>query len=206
MSKQFDKKKRERGPRPSQKQKPKPGTQAGTGKTFSEDALAKLTSKLDETLGSADNKRKNPPTNVSSKQDQKRQRNQKDSTSAKKDQSDAMDLLAEVRALGGDEDDFDMINAIDSDDEEYIKDQKLPVDKKLRDEIAALSKELGLAEYASMDAEVEDENNQDDEDVEEAEVEPEFEESEESEDDNPTKLKIGNMVRFKVISVACDHC
>ncbi|KAK0383302.1 hypothetical protein NLU13_9215 [Sarocladium strictum] len=185
MSKQLNKKKG-KGPRPAQ------------NGVFSEEALARLTSQLDHSLNSGDHKRKNPPGDGSAKQEQKRQRNTKEPAKGgdKKDTNANMDLLAEIRALGGNEDDFDLINGVDSEDEEYTKDQKLPVDKKLREELAALSKELGFAEHIPEDAEPEEDEAEEANGVEEQEAkeESESEEEEESESEGKSKPKFGDML------------
>jgi ribosome biogenesis protein MAK21 len=184
MSKQLNKKKG-KGPHPP---------------AFSEAALAQLTSKLDQTLTSGDNKRKNPPGESGAKQDQKRQRNSKEPAKGgdKKDANADMDLLAEIRALGGNEDDYDLITGVDSEDEAYTKDQKLPVDKKLREELAALSKELGFAEHIPEDADPEEEEADEANGVEESESESE---EEESESEGKSKPKFGDMVG--VLSTLC---
>jgi hypothetical protein len=193
MSKQFkNKKKGGKGPRPAQNGAP----------VFSEDALAQLTSKLDKNLSSsADHKRKNPPADNTTKQDQKRQRNTKEPSKNADSKNADMDLLAEIRALGGNEDDFDLINGIDSEDEDYIKDQKLPVDKKLKAELAAFSKELGLADHVPEDAEPEEDEleeangvEEQGEEEEEEEEESESEEEPESESEGISKPKFGDMV------------
>lgn len=189
MSKQFNnKKKGGKGPRPAQNGVP----------VFSEDALTQLTSKLDKNLNSsADHKRKNPPADNTTKQDQKRQRNTKEPAKTADSKNADMDLLAEIRALGGNEDDFDLINGIDSEDEEYTKDQKMPVDKKLKAELAAFSKELGLADHVPEDAELEEDELEEANGVEEQEEEEEESESEEepeSESEGRSKPKFGDMV------------
>ncbi|KAL2207385.1 CBF-domain-containing protein [Sarocladium strictum] len=189
MSKQFNnKKKGGKGPRPAQNGTP----------VFSEDTLAQLTSKLDKNLNSsADHKRKNPPADNTTKQDQKRQRNTKEPAKNADSKNADMDLLAEIRALGGNEDDFDLINGIDSEDEEYTKDQKMPVDKKLKAELAAFSKELGLADHVPEDAEPEEDELEETNGVEEEEEEEEESESEEepeSESEGRSKPKFGDML------------
>lgn len=194
MSKQANKKKG-KGPRPDSNGAP----------MFSEEALAQLTNKLDKTLNSGDHKRKNPPGDTGAKQDQKRQRNSKGpsketskgaSAGGDKKTTD-MDLLAEIRALGGTEDDYDLINGIDSEDEEYTKAQNLPVDKKLRDELAALSKELGFANHIPEDAAAEEDEVEEPEAADDEEPEDESEsesDEEETEADAKSTPKFGDMV------------
>lgn len=184
MSKQFKKGKGPRGPKEA--------------KGFDENALSQLTSKIDQGLSGKENKRKKPPTDASSKQQQKRPRGSLDAPPKEAPKVDRDALLAEIKALGGDEQDLDLINGVDSDDEEdYANDSKAPLDKKLRDEIAALSKELGLAEHVPSEAD-EDEDEAEDEDEEDnnedGQDEDDAEESSEDDDENPAPRKVGNMV------------
>jgi len=57
------------------------------------------------------------------------------------------ELLDEIKALGGDEGDFDLVKDVDSGDEESAQAVPLPVDKKLRKEIASLITDLGLEDH-----------------------------------------------------------
>ena len=157
------------------------------GRKFDDNALDQLTSKIDGKLSSNDHKRKKPPTSSTDDQHQKRQRNSQSSFSEKNAKEDDEALLEEIRALGGDESDLALIKDIDSDDEDYVKDSKKPLDKSLKDELAAFSKQLGLAELAPSEASDEEEDVEGDEDDEEEE------ESEEDEDDDPP-MKVGNQV------------
>lgn len=154
---------------------------------LSEDTLAQLTSRIDQTLNDKDHKRKNPPTDDSPAQKTKKQK----STTKPVNSEDYQSLLAEVKALGGDEGDMDLIGGLDDSEDEYDQGNSAPVDKKLRDELAALSKELGFAELPAQ-ADSEDEQPE--------EEEEEEEESEESEDDRDEEKvhesrRMGNMVR-----------
>ncbi|KJZ79088.1 hypothetical protein HIM_01239 [Hirsutella minnesotensis 3608] len=162
------------------------------GKPFDENALAKLTSHIDQNLSVKDHKRKKPPTNASSKQQTKRQRALGDNTpknDAKNSKDDEAALLAEIKALGGDEADLALINEIDSDDETYVKQSGQPVDKLLKQELAALSKELGFSNLKPEEAAEEDEVAEDmDEDEEDAD-----EESEEEPDQGGAIRKTGGM-------------
>ncbi|KID74704.1 Ribosome biogenesis protein NOC1 [Metarhizium brunneum] len=120
--------------------------------SFDENALEQLTSKIGQNLNSNTNKRKHPPTNAGGKEQQKRRRNFEDSRPSKNQiPDDQAALLAEIRALGGDEKDLELINGVDSDDETYGKESGGAVDKDLKDELLALSKELG---FADIDPEV----------------------------------------------------
>lgn len=99
--------------------------------------------------------------------------------------------MEEIRALGGDESDLQLIKDVDSDSEDYVQDSKKPADKSLKDELAAFSKQLGLADYAPSEASEEEEDVQE-EDADDDEEEDE-EESEEDEEEDPP-LKVGNQV------------
>ncbi|KAK5987671.1 Ribosome biogenesis protein NOC1 [Cladobotryum mycophilum] len=148
MSKPFKKSKGPRGPR--------------GGPSFNENALASLTSKLDEKLSGNDHKRKNPPTESSGKQqNQKKQRSSDDKSSKNDSALDHETLLAEIRALGGNEEDFDLINDVESSDEAYTEASKQPVDKRLKDELLALSKELGFAELKPVEANASEDEDED---------------------------------------------
>lgn len=176
----------------------KPHKGAKKGSSFNEDALAQLTSKIDHSLNGNDHKRKKPPTNDSGSQDRKRQRNSSNGPSKSVSKSEKEALLEEIRALGGDEEDLKLIEDIDSSDEEYIKDDKKTVDKSLKDELAAFSKQLGFSNYQpseASDEEAGDAEEQDEEDYEDVEDEEEdSEDSDEEEDVADAPRKVGNLV------------
>lgn len=140
--------------------------------------LSELTSQIQEKLnGNPYNKRKNPPTEASGKQKQRKQRDSEGvAPPAKSNKADEDALLAEIKALGGDEEDWRLINEVASDDEAVASESKAPVDKRLKEELAALSKELGFAGFAPADA-------SDDEEEEEGDQEEEEDEDEDSDDD-----------------------
>ena len=198
-------------PKPSKKGKgPRPPRD---GQSFNQDALAQLTSRIDKSLDGGDHKRKQPPTAASDKQQPKRQRASTDATSRELNGSsvDQAALLAEIKALGGDESDLALINEVESDDETYAQDSKKPIDKALTEELAALSKELGFAALApeeASDAEegLEEEDKEDEEEEEEEDLDGDEEEGEEDEDDDEdvAPRKPGGMVcasaSFKGIS------
>jgi ribosome biogenesis protein MAK21 len=190
------------------------------GPAFDESALEKLTSRIDDSLSKGDQqKRKKPHTTEVSSQDRKRQRKSSDGASkqGKASSNENELLLAEIRALGGDEDDFDLIQNAESEDEVVGQDDKKhPIDRGLKAELAKLSKELGFAEYepseaSEPEAEEEEEEGEDiddgdedgsdfdDEDVDEEE--PKAVESKANGKEKPeaqTKQqarKIGNLVR-----------
>lgn len=129
--------------------------------SFDDNALAQLTSKIDQSLNSHDHKRKKPPTNAGIKKEQKRQRHSEEGRLSKEqNEVDQEALLAEIKALGGDEQDLELINGVDSDDETYAaKGSSAPVDNSLKDDLLALSKELGfssLAPEATIESEPEE--------------------------------------------------
>ncbi|KAF3075724.1 Ribosome biogenesis protein [Trichoderma lentiforme] len=139
--------------------------------------LSELTSQIQEKLnGNPYNKRKNPPTEASGKQKQRKQRDSEGAPPAKSTKAEEEALLAEIKALGGDEEDWRLINEVASDDEAVASESKVPVDKRLKEELAALSKELGFAGLAPVDA-------SDDEQEEEGDQEEEEDEEEDSDDD-----------------------
>lgn len=164
------------------------------GKRIDEGALENLTAKIDQNLGS-NHKRKQPPTRGAGDQDQKRQRNSQGSSGKKDGKLDNNALLEEIKALGGDESDLELIKDVESEDETYGKDAK--VDKKLKDELAALSKELGFAEFEMSEAsdedygaeESEDDEDEDDEDESEEEAKAEVKEAPKSKDPVIPKVK-----------------
>ncbi|KAF5662595.1 60S ribosomal subunit biogenesis protein [Fusarium heterosporum] len=136
------------------------------GPDFDNSALDNLTSTIDNKLG----KRKQPPTKGTGDQHQKRQRNFAGSAGDKKsDKIDEKTLLEEIKALGGDESDLALIQGIDSDDEEEYaqgsKDSK-SVEKGLKDELAAFSKQLGFAEVERSEASDEEDDDEDDDEEE----------------------------------------
>lgn len=136
-------------------------------KSFNDNALEQLTARIGNKLKEKDHKRKNPPTNDSESKDTKRQRNSSSGPAKSGEKGGDDDLLGEIKALGGDEKDLELIQDIDSEDElNKDKDQKHAVDKSLKDELAALSKSLGFAEYQPSEAsdEEEPEEGEDDED------------------------------------------
>ena len=140
----------------SKTQRPKKG-----GPKLDESALTQLTSKIDQSLKSNDHKRKQPPTNGASDQDRKRQRNSGGAPQKDSAKPDRATLLQEIRELGGDEKDLELIEDIDSSDDELVLDTKQPIDRGLKDELAALSKQLGFATYQPPEASEEEEEDED---------------------------------------------
>ncbi|KAK2682667.1 CCAAT-binding factor [Fusarium oxysporum f. sp. vasinfectum] len=134
--------------KPSKKPKGKGPRSSSKGPNFDNSALDNLTSTIDKKLG----KRKQPPTKANSDQHQKRQRNSEGTSGEKSGKIDEKTLLEEIKALGGDESDLALIQDIDSDDEEYTQGPKdsRAVDKSLKDDLAAFSKQLGFTELRGL--------------------------------------------------------
>lgn len=153
------------------------------GPAFDEAALEKLTSRIDDSLSKGDQqKRKKPHTTEVTAQDRKRQRKSSDNTSkqGKGSVNETELLLAEIKALGGDEDDLDLIQNAESEDEVVGQDvKKHPIDRSLKAELAKLSKELGFADYQPSEAS-------------EAETEEEEEEGDENDDGNEDGSGLGD--------------
>ncbi|KAM0437443.1 hypothetical protein ACHAPT_001805 [Fusarium lateritium] len=182
--------------KPSKKGKGPRRSKNGPG--LDENALDKLTSTIDKKLSSNDHKRKQPPTKAAGDQHQKRQRNSEGSSSDKKGSKiDNATLLEEIKALGGDERDLELIQDIDSDDEVFVQDSKA-VDKSLKEELAAFSKQLGFEEIEvseASDDEEEVDEAEDDDDEEEGDDEDDDEEDEEDEEETKDVIpkKVGNL-------------
>lgn len=184
------------------------GNKKGKGKpngahALNEDTLAQLTSRIDHNLtASTDHKRKNPPTSSSPSQKAKKQRNSDAPASKSQDYDEIQALLAEIKALGGDEDDLDLINGVESEDE-HSKEAGGPVDKKLRDELAAFSKQLGFADVQPAEASDEDVQEEEEQEEEEDDEDEESDDEQESEKIPESKSKrMGNMVCISVSSSA----
>ena len=128
------------------------------GKGLNESELRQLTSKIDNNLtGKRDKKRKEPPMSRRGQdQDQKRRRDSNQAPKKPTAQDEQAALLAEIKELGGDESDLALINGVASDDDDdnetYSKGSSKPADRKLKDDLKALSKELGLADYVPSEA------------------------------------------------------
>lgn len=135
-----------------------------------ENGLPQITSQIEAKLNGNSQKRKNPPTEASGKPKQRKQRGSEGAPAANGTSDDNDALLAEIKALGGDEEDWHLINEVASDDE-VASGSKAPVDKGLKDELAALSKELGFSAIIPNDAsDEEEEEEEDEEDASEEEV------------------------------------
>ena len=172
------------GPKPAKERKKKadkPGFDAA--------ALAQLTSKLDKSLG--DSEKQLPPK-------RKRQRENDDDHQPKRHQTrpsergpqgepgggrkskQAPNLLDEILALGGNEEDLELVANVDSGDEggdaprPKVSSETI-VDKSLKDELAQFASSLGLSNFHEHD------DPETDDEVDEAE-----EDTEALEEDKPT--------------------
>lgn len=157
------------------------------GKGLDENSLSQLTSRIDQRLKGNDHKRKQPPTNDKHGQDRKRPRNSSKGPSNSQANGSRVSLLEEIRALGGDEEDLALIEDIDSSDESLIKDDKKPLDKSLKAELAAFSKNLGFDNYqpseASDDPEDADEGDEPEDESEDSYAEGDGDEQDENQED-----------------------
>ncbi|PHH80268.1 hypothetical protein CDD80_2291 [Ophiocordyceps camponoti-rufipedis] len=127
----------------------KKGKKSGSSKEkgiFDENALVSLTSKIEQGLSANEHKRKKPPSEASNRQKAKKPRSSNPKERTKEEDA----LLEEIKALGGDEQDLDLINDISSDEEMNVENSGRSVDQGLKRELASLSKELG---FAQMDLE-----------------------------------------------------
>ncbi|KAG6008075.1 hypothetical protein E4U43_000222 [Claviceps pusilla] len=173
--------------------------------SFDKNTLAQLTSKIDQNLSSHDHKRKNPPTDAGIQQEQKRRRqsDQIQPQKAKGQQKVDQDvLLAEIKALGGDEQDLELINGVDSDDETAAEGSAGRIDKTLKDDLVALTKELGfsnLAPEVTVESEPEEDEVFDDDDGDDDDKEA-SDDKESSEDDSDDEDK--NIVESKRLKKA----
>ncbi|KPM39980.1 Ribosome biogenesis protein MAK21 [Neonectria ditissima] len=176
-------------PKPFKKGKGPRRSQDGRG--LDDGSLNKITAKIDQSLASNDHKRKQPPPKTAGDPHQKRQRNSQGAPAEKSSSKiDDDTLLVEIKALGGDESDLALIKDIDSEDETYEQTTKAPVDKSLKDELAALSKQLGFAEVELSEASDEDEGEEDEESVDyDDEEEEEVKEAPKPKEPAPLKVK-----------------
>jgi ribosome biogenesis protein MAK21 len=161
--------------------------------SFDEAALAQLTSKLDKSLG--DSEKQRPPK-------RKRQRDDDDEHEPKRHQhrpsdrgpqgeigggvrksKQAPSLLDEILALGGNEEDLELVANVDSGDEggdaprPKVSSESI-VDKSLRDELAQFASSLGLNNFRDH------EDPETDEDADEAEEDSELVQDFESMEDS----------------------
>lgn len=177
------------------------------GPAFDEAALAQLTEKIDKTLAGVGTdqrvspKRKRPNITADDRDAKRRQKSllsteegQQDRSS--KDQSHNTTkevLLEEILALGGDEDDLELVANVDSDNEEGpgTKSASAPeksLDKSFHDELAKFALSLGFQnipredDLESVSSENPVDEEQDDEDDEEEEDDAEQTKQDDSQD------------------------
>jgi len=160
-----------------------PKKKKGGAAVFDEAALSQLTSTIDKTLSTLDGQSAPPPP--ASKR--KRTRGEDDEPSPKRVQTQSTSpgkrkrtaeqqsksvsrsaLLEEILALGGDEDDLDLVANLDSDNEDGGGQKSAPsadavADESLRDELAKFASSLGFHNLPQDDADT-------DEELEDAEV------------------------------------
>lgn len=187
--------------------------QNGAKPAFDEAALSKLTAKIDTDLANPKPKskpkdqkqkeerpakRKRSETDVKDATPNKRQAQEPKSRPAKPSKKTAKEsktpkdkkaeLLQEILALGGDENDLDIIAGVDSDVEEgqEAKPKEAPaqMDKSLKNELAKFAAGLGFEKVRDEDATTDDEEGEVEEEESEAADEDEDEvEGEEWEDE-----------------------
>ncbi|KAK3947503.1 CBF/Mak21 family-domain-containing protein [Pseudoneurospora amorphoporcata] len=179
---------------------PRQRKRKGTAPAFDEAALAQLTEKIDKTLAGADTdqqpspKRKRPNTTEDDRDAKRRQKNlvgtkEGQQDRPRKDQSHNTTkevLLEEILALGGDEDDLELVANIDSDNEDGpgTKSASAPeksLDKSFQDELAKFALSLGFQNIPRED-DLESVSSEDP--VDEEEDEEEEEEAEQSKQDD----------------------
>ncbi|KYK55957.1 CCAAT-box-binding transcription factor [Drechmeria coniospora] len=166
---------------------------------FDVNALAHLTSSLNKSLGTTQHKRKGPPTNGSNQQHSKKQRPSVASPQRESSGDNLKDqgaLLAEIKELGGDEEDLELINEVDSDDSDYAAEPARPIDKTLKMELAALSKELGFADIVPEEASDVDMDESAEAGDEVGDVEEEEDDDDSNQEDIAPSRKPGGMAKW----------
>ncbi|KAK1778856.1 CBF/Mak21 family-domain-containing protein [Copromyces sp. CBS 386.78] len=184
---------------------PRQRKRKGTAPAFDEAALAQLTEKIDKTLAGADTdqqpspKRKRPNTTEDDRDAKRRQKTlvgtkEGQQDRPRKDQSHNTTkevLLEEILALGGNEDDLELVANIDSDNEDGpgTKSASAPeksLDKSFQDELAKFALSLGFQNIPRED-DLESVSSEDP--VDEEEDEEEEEEAEQSKQDDSQDQK-----------------
>ncbi|KAH8905094.1 CBF-domain-containing protein [Coniochaeta sp. PMI_546] len=180
-------------------------------KTFDDSALTQLTASIEKKLGGKPDwenkkpqqggKRKRPdgpatdnPNNepLSKKRPTRKgpsDRIKAHQPQAKPAKTPSSTLLEEIRALGGDENDLELIENVDSDAEEgdgskQAKDTEAEVDDIFKNELAKFAASLGL-EKLRQEVEAESEADEEEEEVEEPEADAEEEVEEDEEEEEP---------------------
>lgn len=189
--------------------------------TFDDNALSKLTAKIDKKLlETRKGGNKKPQSSPQSQPNLKRKRqddktdqstkkrndqppkkgkqskrdaevNKKEPAVAKKSDRAPNVLLDEIRALGGDEQDLELVGDIDSDDEtlnDVVGGKKL--DKGLQAELAKFAQGLGFEKVQPAEAEEDEEDEEDEEgEDEDDEEDDEWEEASDEEEEAPALVK-----------------
>jgi ribosome biogenesis protein MAK21 len=186
--------------------------------SFDETALAQLTSKLDKSLGNSEKER--PPK-------RKRQRDNDDEHEPKRHQSkpsergpqgelgggrkakQAPNLLDEILALGGNEEDLELVANVDSGDEggdapRSKSSSETVVDKSLKDELAQFASSLGLSKFHEHeDPETDEDTDEPEDETNESEEEPAVVEEHNAPAPPPQEArqakKSGNLVSKQVV-------
>ncbi|KAJ4399298.1 RNA-binding ribosome biosynthesis protein mak21 [Neurospora sp. IMI 360204] len=182
---------------------PRQRKRKGTGPAFDEAALAQLTEKIDKTLAGAGTdqhsspKRKRPNTTADDRDAKRRQKTlvgtkEGQQDRSRKDQSHNTTkevLLEEILALGGDEDDLELVANIDSDNEDgpgttSASAPEKSLDKSFQDELAKFALSLGFQNIPREDdlESVSSEDPVDEEEDEEEEEEAEQRKQDDSQD------------------------
>jgi ribosome biogenesis protein MAK21 len=202
---------------------PKKGGKKGGAqpKTFDEGALASLTAKIENKLGgqadtvyskkeampnhdqgAGKRKRQDGPAPDGAKGPKAKKRHtddaEKPAKPAKQTKTSSATLLEEIRALGGDEDDLELVANLDSDAEEggsmpKPKDSD-DVDDAFKSELAKFAASLGLENLRPEDEgeeeeEEEEEAPEEDEEADDDEEVPELAEEEEEEEEEPEPVQ-----------------
>ncbi|KAK2611300.1 hypothetical protein N8I77_004653 [Diaporthe amygdali] len=186
--------------------------QNGAKPAFDETALSKLTAKIETDLSNTKPKSKPKDQKQKDERPAKRKRSENDVKEATPNKRQAQEpknrpakslkkgakesktpkdkkaeLLQEILALGGDENDLDIVAGVDSDVEERVvpkqKEILAELDKALKNELAKFAAGLGFEKVRDEDAATDDEEEDEVEEASEAADEQEDEEEDEWEDE-----------------------
>lgn len=182
--------------------KSKAGKKAKTSNktpAFDEKALLQLTNKLDQSLSKTADDQSRPGKRKRQDDHEKRAKPKKRSSDAHEngDQDKNATLLEDIKALGGDENDLELVIGIDSDAEEGVgKSGDRPLDDSFKSELAKFASALG---FDQARAELDDESsaNEEEEASEEEDEETEEEDAQDqddSEDEQPEQPKLREAV------------
>ncbi|KAH9430808.1 hypothetical protein MCOR02_008135 [Pyricularia oryzae] len=166
---------------------------------FDEKALLQLTNKLDQSLSKTADDQSRPGKRKRQDDHEKRAKPKKRSSDAHEngDQDKNATLLEDIKALGGDENDLELVIGIDSDAEEGVgKSGDRPLDDSFKSELVKFASALG---FDQARAELDDESfaNEEEEASEEEDEETEEEDAQDqddSEDEQPEQPKLREAV------------